>query len=321
MLSIGTAAAPEPPHSSGMTSRLEFAVKFGALFVGLVYALGFLIIAIHHAQFSISQFDPLKPKIFSTGLVFILMAGAPAVFAFRTQGLLGLRASTGFVINCEPHNRDSLAIAIVAGSFFPAYGLGRYLAGTFFGGSYDFKPWGFGLFMICAGTFALAGFLMRKYFDRRPATFVLFGFLQTIGTFVVALKFDDRRMFAAGLWFFCVGLLSLYAFSVIKKRDEWRAVEWERQLPILATVLLLYSTLIYRNISSYFGGGVPVPVTMYFSPVKVPVTPSDSAELQLMEETGNGYYVLKPGDEKHAYFLRRDLVSAIHFGVPESQSK
>src|SRR6185437_14488010 len=128
-------------------------------------------------------------------------------------------------------------------------------------------------------------------------------------------------MFGAGLWFFGMGLLSLYALSVIRKRDEWRLIEWERQFPIFAVVLLLYSTLIYKNISSYFGGGVPIPVTMYFSSTKVPIGSSDVAELQLIEETSDGYYVLKPGDEKHAFFLKRDLVSAIHFGVPAQESK
>ncbi len=305
----------------GMASRLELAAKFGALFFGLVYALGFLIIAIHHAQFSIPQFDPLKTKIFSTGLVFLLMVGAPAIFAFRTQGLFGLKIQTGIGIACDPTNRDALSAALVAGSFFPAYGLGRYVAGTFYGASYGFKVWGFTGFLFCASTFLLLGFLMKKRFDKWPGTFVLLSFLHAIGTFIFALMFDDRRMFGAGLWFFGMGLLSLYLLHVIKKPDEWRSIEWERQLPIFATVLLLYSTLIYKNISSYFGGGVPVPVTMYFSSAKIPLTNSDTAELQLMEETNDGYYVLKPGDEKHAFFLKRDLVSAIHFGVPEPKSK
>jgi hypothetical protein len=322
MSSTGTTTAQEPPlKSPGVASRLELVAKFGALFLGLVYALGFLIVAIHHAQFSIPQFDPLKTKIFSTGLFFLLMVGAPAMFVFRTLGLVGLKAQTGFGISCDPKNQDSLRVALVVGSFFPAYGLGRYLAGTFFGTSYDFKRWGFTGFLVCAGTFILSGVFMKKRFDKWPGTFVLLAALQTIGTFIFALRFDDRRMFGAGLWFFGVGLLSLYVLHVIKKPDEWRSIEWERQLPIIAVVLLLYSSLIYRNISSYFGGGVPVPVTMYFSSAKVPIASSDSAELQLIEETSDGYYVLKSGDEKHAFFLRRDLVSAIHFGVPEPKPR
>jgi len=250
MQTVGTAAAPEPPlKSPGMASRLELAAKFGALFLGLVYALGFLIVPIHHAQFSIPQFDPLKTKIFSTGLVFLLMVGAPAMFVFRTLGLVGLKAQTGFGISCDPKNQDSLRVALVVGSFFPAYGLGRYLAGTLFGTSYDFKRWGFTGFLVCAGTFILSSVFMKKRFDKWPGTFVLLAALQTIGTFIFGLKFDDRRMFGAGLWFFGIGLLSLYVLHVIKKRDEWRSIEWERQIPIIATVLLLYSSLIYRNIS------------------------------------------------------------------------
>jgi hypothetical protein len=55
----GTAIAPAPeasPPQAGLVPRLELVVKFGALFFGLVYALGFLVIAIHHAQLSIPEF-------------------------------------------------------------------------------------------------------------------------------------------------------------------------------------------------------------------------------------------------------------------------
>jgi len=123
MSSLTNTVTP-PAQRPAMSSRLELAVKFGALFVGFIYALGFIIIAIHHAQFSIPQFDPLKPKIFSTGLVFLLMVGAPAIAAFRAQGLLGLRTTTGVVIPSQPQNRDWLTLAILRDSFSPAMVLG-----------------------------------------------------------------------------------------------------------------------------------------------------------------------------------------------------
>ncbi|HSY93274.1 MAG TPA: hypothetical protein VK812_18065 [Candidatus Binatus sp.] len=176
-------------------------------------------------------------------------------------------------------------------------------------------------FLIAAGIFVGLGILMRKYFDKWPKGFVVVAFLHSVGFFVFALRFDDRRMFAAGMWFFGIGLASLYFFHTLKDPDQRRTIEWERQLPILASVLLIYGSLLYRNIGAHFGGGMPIPVTMYFASSKVPIANSDSAELQLMEETSDGYYVLNPNDEKHAYFLRRDLVLAIHFGVPEPKPK
>lgn len=127
-------------------------------------------------------------------------------------------------------------------------------------------------------------------------------------------------MFIVTLWFYGVGLIGLWFTKMLKDPLERGKTEWERQIPLIALVLLTYGNLIYRNITPYFGGGVPVPITMYFSS-KTPLTDSDSANVQLLEQTADGYFVLKTGDDKHAYFVRHDLVSAVHFGVPESKSK
>jgi len=89
-MSSTAVTSPEPtPTPSSITARFEFVGKFTALFIGVIYAFGFLIIAIHHAQFSIPEFDPLKPKIFSTGLIFLLFFGIPMVTAFRLFGYSG----------------------------------------------------------------------------------------------------------------------------------------------------------------------------------------------------------------------------------------
>ena len=98
-------------------TRVEGGLKFGALFLGLVYAIGFLIIAIHHSRVSIPEFDPLKPKIFSAGIVFILLAGLPILAALRMFGLFGLRvgAATGFRVH--PGN-EAAAKAVLIFSFW-----------------------------------------------------------------------------------------------------------------------------------------------------------------------------------------------------------
>jgi hypothetical protein len=107
---------------------------------------------------------------------------------------------------------------------------------------------------------------------------------------------------------------------MLKDSEARRKFEWEQLLPVVAGVVFVYGVYLYRYIMPYFGGGRPTPSTLYLAS-KVPFSNSESSEVQFLEETSSGYYVLAPGDEKHAYFLRRDLVSAIHFGVPEPKSR
>ena len=64
-------------------SVLETVSKAGAVLLAIIYAAGFLIVILHHAQYGIAEFNPLKPKIFSAGILFGLLFAAPAVAGYR----------------------------------------------------------------------------------------------------------------------------------------------------------------------------------------------------------------------------------------------
>src|ERR1017187_5971609 len=78
-----------PLSESRLVAGLEVTARAVAVFAAVVYGAGFLIVAIHHAQYGIAQFDPLKPKIFSTGIVFILLTGLTTMAAFRMFHIFG----------------------------------------------------------------------------------------------------------------------------------------------------------------------------------------------------------------------------------------
>jgi hypothetical protein len=299
-----------------ITGRFEFVAKFAALLFGLVYAVGFTIISIHHAQFSISEFDPVKPKIFSTGLVFLLLAAAPILAAYRTFGLFGMRGTVGFFFKSRPENEATLKFLVGIAFYYAASALAWAIGPIFIVDLINMKPWGATWEFISLACITITGFLARRYFDKWPDTFVSATLANVVFAAFVTYRFENHKMFVVTLWFYGVGLLGLRYTKVLRDRAERGKTEWEREIPIIALVLLTYGNLIYKNITPYFGGGIPVPVMMYFSS-KTPLTDSDSADVKLLEQAADGYYVLKSGDEKHAYFIRHDLVSAVHFGVPE----
>lgn len=302
-------------EQSRALAELEVGVKAAAIFVAIVYAVGYSIVAIHHSMFAIAQFDPLKPKIVLTGLIFILLTAIPGIAAVRTLGLAGLTGSTGIAISAQPEHQSHLRMVLVLGFFAICTVLARYSV-FLFGGFADTKPWGFSLTLGCVGLYGILGFIMRKHFDRSPRGFLLLVFLVTAGLFTVVLRYEDRKLFGMSLWFYGIGMVTLGTYGLLSDPEQRKQFEWERHFAVLATILLLYATLIYKNIVPYFGGGMPMPARIYFSG-RTPFSNSDSADVLLLEESHDGYYVLKPGQEKTAYFLRRDSVSLIHFGKSE----
>ncbi len=305
-------------HRSDLQARVEFGLKLGALFFGLVYALGFLIIAIHHSSLSIPEFDPLKPKIFSAGIVFILLVGLPVLAALRTFNVFRWRVieSRGFQV--APGNE---AAAKAIGFFFFWFGAFVFsitVGQIFVGGFSEWKPWGFTFDIAVFGGVIIFGVLLRKYFDRFPGAFAFAGLFLVVADAFVTFRFADKKLFWLTVWAYFVGLGGMYCMRLLNDPDKRRKFEWETLLPYISLALVLYGTLLYPNIPPHYGGGRPTPSTLYFAS-KVPFTTADSASVKFLEETSSGYYILVPGDDRHAYFLRRDLVSAIHFGVPDTK--
>lgn len=296
---------------SRFVAGLEVTARAAAIFVTIVYGTGFLIVAIHHAQYGIAQFDPLKPKIFSTGIVFVLLAALPTIAAFRTFQLFGFSLDDRvFSLVSKPENE--LARKIVIGISFLLAAQGLSFALTFlFEPFADPKPWGVTCLVVLAGLYITLGFLAKKYFDDHPGFYVCANLLLMVLYLVALYRFYDHRQLALLLWFYGVGMGAI-VLSKWLRPEKIRQIEWEQRFPAIAVVLLTYSTSIYGHIKPSFGGGVPSPVALYLTG-KTPISSTDVADVLLLEETDHGYYVLPNAGEKSAYFIRRDLVSAIHF--------
>lgn len=75
----------------------------------------------------------------------------------------------------------------------------------------------------------------------------------------------------------------------------------------------------FGNIRSELGGGSPTPAVLY---LERPVALLDStvADVALLDETDQGFYVLPPGKTK-ALFVRRSDVRSIYFGSAQDVQK
>ena len=76
-------------------------------------------------------------------------------------------------------------------------------------------------------------------------------------------------------------------------------------------VLFVFAYFYYPHIKSSFGGGTPIPVTIYFTKDSV-ILPNQSTAALLIDESDAGLYVVGKNDKK-ATFIPRNVVALVHF--------
>jgi len=112
-----------------LSHLVEVAGKMGAIFLGFAYGSGFLIVALHHAQFGIADFGFLRSRVLFAGLLFAFLLLIPAIAAARVFAILGLTSDVGTKISCEPQNRKYLYLFLGFSFYHFCYGLlGGYCA-------------------------------------------------------------------------------------------------------------------------------------------------------------------------------------------------
>jgi hypothetical protein len=85
-------------------------------------------------------------------------------------------------------------------------------------------------------------------------------------------------------------------------------------------IFAIYALKIFPNIRHEIGGGAPVPIVLHLSK-KLPVFESLDAQVMLIDETDQGYYILY-GSTK-AVFVARGMVEEVEFlrSLPASDNQ
>jgi hypothetical protein len=151
----------------------------------------------------------------------------------------------------------------------------------------------------------------RKWFDAHPLPFILFSFLNSVALFLVLFRYAYRAMFWLVVWLFLVCLSSLLISIKVRNPDAVRKTRWEKlALGIIPLVFLTYATKPYPEIRHEVGGGAAVPIVLHLTKTLRPFD-SDRIAVSLIDETEQGYYVLRESDK--ALFVARGLVEDVEF--------
>ncbi len=278
-----------------------------------MYAAGFLVLTLYLAKFGITELNLLRPRILSTGVLFLLLTAIP-IFSVSTMFALFGLSKPPMPGSRTVQHQGLLKLQISFFFYLVCFGLA--IPSVFLLGNLkSVRSPGLNLCLLLFAPALIVAILTNYVFDR-------FRYALTIGTFLtsgaiaaVVVRYADRGFLWLTVWYYAVGLITVIVYYAVRDPSSRRGLQWEVAPFWLIGLLSFYVLQVYGNMLPQFGGGKPRPVVMYFS-TKIPAVDSDSAEVMLLEETDQGYYILLQADEKTAFFVRRDLVAAVRFGHP-----
>ena len=310
-------ASPSLPPTAAMT--LEVVSKSVAAFAIILYGCGFLITSIYHASYGFSETNPLRPRIVSAGAWFFLFMALP--FALVS----GFMKSKEYI-----ENKDKWWAEVHI--LLPRYIAASYLLQLLFGWPWIFDFYEFehphqpaeklhllaplfGLMLwIVAGQTALLWKRVPKY---------VLAFITIAGSALIILGSvystvykRQFRLDAILLWFLVGGIIVYFEGN----RRSWRPIlgYWPRTTFFIFAALLAFATFYYPHINSSWGGGTPIPVTIYFTKDST-IMPSLTVSAFLIDESDSGLYIIGKADKK-ATFIPRSAIGVVHFSDDLSDS-
>jgi hypothetical protein len=297
-----------------------------------VYVCGFVILSLFEADYGIADLSLVRVKALSAGLLFAFFIGYPSLVSIRFFHLLGLTRPGSYVVEGAKSKPFLFSVIKISQlyllSVFAAMGLSiffthrprAWLVDT---PTYQ-EPGHFSLLTYSAGIVSFGVFLLgilpsvnkipAKHFAAKPIRCTVLFLLISVLWLIWNFEISDSVFFKLVAWVFLVGLASTIAAWQIEQRKGLKATDWELWVFLVFSLLVpWFSTGFYGGIKPAFGGGSPVPATLYLK--------EDNALLQgkvfdvhILEETEQGYYVVRKTDiSKTAVFVPRSSVSTAQF--------
>jgi hypothetical protein len=298
--------------------RLEAVTKLSAVLAGMIYAAGFFIVSIDHARFGISEVGLFRPRIFTAGATFMLLVLVGGLSVFRTFGIFLKVRHPMAIIKWTPDTQSRANAFLILNLFSVVTGL----AYTF---AFILNPrrisadldwiWAArsGLWFLLYGgsLFFVVG--KSNLMLERPWSCVILAFLLNAERFIISFQ-EDRSVLLLSVFIYFSGLTAFYLYDEFKSASL-RSLEFERLIPLAASLLIFYGTWVYGMILPIYGGGLPVSAILYLDR-PIAGLPSGGTVAAIIEETDQGYYfLLKQNPDSRAIFVRRSDVAGVRFGT------
>jgi hypothetical protein len=305
----------QPPSPSGLpapvAASLETISKSVAAFAILLYGCGYLITSIYYSGYGFTETSPLRPRIVAAGAWFLLFTLIPFALVTRVlrsnhyvkaKGKWWFKAPTFVFL----YFGVCLLFATQARWIFD---LDTYTvpAGS---SQMDWKVWVPLLLIIPLSI--LVGLVLNWLRVPPSASAIWVAVAAVLMVWSFGRDVFVRGYFGMGaivVWFFAVGIIAFFEMRV----RSWRMVlgDWSWSTILVLGALLVFASFYYPHIKSSWGGGKPIPVTIYLTKDSV-IMPGQIVNALLIDESDSGLYVVGKGDKK-ATFIPHNSVGLVYF--------
>lgn len=287
------------------------------LLVG-VYVCGFLVVSVHLASYGIVEFELLRPRVISAGvlfLIFLAVSASVASYVYDFFGSKGLKEKRDFEAGTSVHGHILYNLSVKSILFWDLFTLEALTACFMAIPLGIFEPhariiW---YYLSVAIIWSTLNAAFHIWFSKKP---ILCGgcafFALTLGVAgLVVMKMWTELYLVA--WFVISGRMSAYIVQEIRVLVEGRGVNLHKWFLGTLGVIVLFAVGVYPKVVPVIGGGSPVAIGLQFTD-KSPLDGSLKPRVWLIDETDKGFYVLRSKEDKKGIFLRRELVSAVYYG-------
>jgi hypothetical protein len=305
--------SPPPSLPTPAVMSIDVVSKSVAVFAIVLYGCGYLITSIYYSGYGFTETAPLRPRIIAAGAWFLLFTAAP--FAL-VKGVL--KSGEYLKVAGEWWSKVPIFLTLYIGAcVIPAiqaqwiFDLDTYIQPTSATWQARVTAAGFLLVWLIVGILALSPLVKWKWVPRSlsatAATVLVVHWAWSNWHELYVNGFFGTG--AVSLWLFAVGI---FAFLEMRVRSwKVRLGDWTWSTILLLGALLLFASFYYPHIKSSWGGGRPIPVTIYFKSESV-ILPGQSANALLIDETDSGFYVVGIKDKK-ATLIPRASVGLLYF--------
>jgi len=289
---------------------LEAAIKLGALCVGVIYVIGFVVVNTYYSQFGIADFSFFKARILAAGVLIFAMAAVPVVVASRAYGFFGLKQS-GIEVTAPSGSEWIARWTVNAFLYSSACGI-AYVFGTLMPpNSLAFSNRWWAILMVCcdivpALLYSLAG-------KRLPKAVLTLAWVGVIGA-TVASYMGNAVFCVLVVWLSGISWITVYLGNAARRKASLlKDIRWETQLIMMILLPTSFASQIYGHIRVHFGGGLPARVVVQLNSSASKSFGSERFDGWLLDADDHGYYLLKSPQDHSAKYLSRDAVQVIDF--------
>jgi hypothetical protein len=307
-LPLQMATTPTAQPDSLLRQALGVTLKNAAVIFAVIYGVGFLILSIHHANFGLETTEAFKPKVFSAGVLFVLLAGVPCVAMARVLALFGLKMPRTQIVE----GKGVAYIGVTWALDFWAIALGLRMGSAILFTPSDFIPTypGWVFYIIWCAALGVSEIWL---FDpnKRPVRTLVIKIVFFASLVSIVFRYNTHTFFLQVVWFYSVGLIFLWLRSERSSKDS-HTYDWERQGFAALGIISFFAVFMYGHIRSAYGGGAPVRIDVTLTRATAFSTAKTEGAF-LLEQDSQGYYVVHKPEDTETHFLPRDAVSEIVF--------